>query len=205
MTIGRQEYTGVEASIDGHQLTRNLISAYPRTGCGLSPIIVIMFALAVGLCAGYLDVALIVFRKFFWNREGYYRSGRDFLWTVPLGHAALLVIPGLAVAALIRTRPRLVSFRVGLWLFLTLGISAAMLRTPLHIVANLILAAGLSRLVSDMVAAEGPRPRKAGYTFAGLVAILIILAALSSGQQRFQESSQLPDCPSHRQTLAMSS
>ena len=65
----------------------------------LSPMAAILLALSVGLCAGYLDVGVIIFRKLFWNTEGYFRTGRDFLWTVPVGHALLLLIPGLVVAA----------------------------------------------------------------------------------------------------------
>ena len=56
----------------------------------------ILLAISFGLCAGYLDVAIIVFKKFCWNPEGYYRTARDFPWSVPVGHAVLMVIPGLA-------------------------------------------------------------------------------------------------------------
>ncbi|HEX3451552.1 MAG TPA: sulfatase, partial [Isosphaeraceae bacterium] len=147
----------------------------------------ILLALSVGLCAGYLDVGVIVFRKLFWNQEGYFRTGRDFLWTVPVGHALLLLIPGLAVVAVNRMRPGLISVRGGLWLYATLGISGALLRIPLHIAANLVLAAGLGRLASDVVTARWLQPRPARSILAALIGLLFALAALSSGRQALGE------------------
>jgi hypothetical protein len=67
-------------------------------------------------------VAIIVLKRFFWNPEGHYRTARDFPWSVPVGHAVLMVIPGVVVATAIRLRPGLVSLRAGSWLFETLAI-----------------------------------------------------------------------------------
>jgi arylsulfatase A-like enzyme len=159
----------------------------PPSRIPLSPMAAILLALSVGLCAGYLDLGVIVFRKVFWNREGYFRTGRDFFWTVPVGHGLLLLIPGLIVAAVNRLRPGLVSLRGGIWLYATLGISGALLRFPLHILANLLLAGGLGRLVSEVVAARALQPRPARYILAGLVGLLFVLAALSSGRQALGE------------------
>ena len=51
----------------------------------------ILLAISFGLCAGFLDIAITVLGKYCWNRDGYFRNARDFPWTVPAGHAALLV------------------------------------------------------------------------------------------------------------------
>src|SRR5208337_3902995 len=72
----------------------------------------ILLAISFGLCGGFLDVGIIVFKKCCWNSEGHYRNARDFPWTVPLGHAALMVVPGLSLAAVNRFRPAPVSPRV---------------------------------------------------------------------------------------------
>ncbi len=37
--------------------------------------------------------------------RGTFEAARDFPWTVPVGHAVLLVIPGVVVAAVNRLRP----------------------------------------------------------------------------------------------------
>ena len=76
-------------------------SVRPRTATersprsrGILPAAAIALAIAFGLCAGYLDLVIIVVKKLWWNPEGYYRTARDFPWSVPVGHAALMVIPG---------------------------------------------------------------------------------------------------------------
>ena len=153
----------------------------------LSTTAVILLALSFGLCAGYIDLGIMILKKYCWDKEGYIRTGRDFLWTVPVGHAALLMIPGLVVAAVNRVRPKLISLPFVVWLFTTLAVSAAMLRLPLYIAGNLLLAAGLGRVVSDMFAARGLRPRQIRHTLAALFGFLILLAAISSGRQALQE------------------
>ncbi len=65
-----------------------------------SPMTLFLLAISLGLCAGYLDLLFMLFKKRWWNPEGYFRSARDFAWTVPVGHAVLLAIAGTAVAAI---------------------------------------------------------------------------------------------------------
>ena len=71
-----------------------------------SPMATILLAISFGLCAGFLDLGALLFKKYCWNSEGYFRNARDFPWTVPVGHAALMVVPGLVVIAVNRFRPR---------------------------------------------------------------------------------------------------
>src|SRR3954447_13721643 len=111
----------------------------PRRGAGclpsrvpLSPTAAVLLAISFGLCGGYLDLSFMLFRKFCWDQEEFIRSGRDFPWTVPVAHAVLLLIPGAAVAAVNRLRPRFVSMRAASWLFAVLAIWAALLRLPLY-------------------------------------------------------------------------
>jgi hypothetical protein len=117
----------------------------PPSRIPLSPAAAILLAISFGLCAGYLDLFLMLFRKLYWQDEWILRIGRDFPWTVPVAHAALLLIPGTLIAALGRIRPRLVSMRAGSWLFATLAIWAALLRLPLFAACSLMLAVGLGR------------------------------------------------------------
>ena len=126
----------------------------------LSPTAAVLLAISFGLCGGYLDLGVIVFKRYCWNPEGSFRSARDFPWSVPVGHAVLLAIPGVVVAAVNRLRPRLVSLTSASWLFATLAIWAALLRMPLYGVCSLLLAAGLGRPIGDAVAAvAGTRGR----------------------------------------------
>ena len=51
----------------------------------LSSTAAVALAIALGLIGGYLDVAIIVLKKYFWNEEGTFGTGSDFPWSVPAG------------------------------------------------------------------------------------------------------------------------
>ncbi len=91
----------------------------------LSPARAILLAIVIGLCGGYLDLVILVLGKYCWSEDGYFRNARDFPWTVPAGHAVLLLVPGLLVAAR-NTRPGgRISPRFAVWLFVSLAIWGA--------------------------------------------------------------------------------
>ena len=152
------------------------------------PTTAIVMALTFGLCAGFLDSGLIVFKRWFLNPEGYYRTARDFPWSVPVGHAALMVIPGFVVAILGRLLPRGVSLRVGSWLLATVALWGALLRMPVYALGSLLLAAGAARVIADAIAAGGPGSRRLRYAPAAALAVLGLLAAASSGLGALRES-----------------
>ena len=77
----------------------------------LSPASAILLAISFGLCAGYLDLVLMLCKKLYLQDEWIIRFGRDFPWTVPVAHAVLLLIPGMVLAVLSGVRPRLCSLR----------------------------------------------------------------------------------------------
>ncbi len=158
------------------------------SGGRLSPTTAIVMALTFGLCAGYLDSGLIVFKRWFLNPEGYYRTARDFPWSVPVGHVALMVIPGLVVAILVRLFPRVLSLRSGSWLLATLALWGALLRLPVHALGSLLLAAGAARVIADAIAAAGPGSRRMRYAPAAAMAVLGLLAAATSGLGALRES-----------------
>jgi arylsulfatase A-like enzyme len=153
----------------------------------VSPLGVILLAIGFGLCAGYLDVAIIVVRKLCWNPEGYYRIARDFPWSVPVSHAVLMVIPGVVVAGATRLWPRLVSPRAGLWLMATLALWGAMLRIPLYSACSLLLAAGAGRLIGDAITVLALEPRRVWRAALAILGALGVLAAGSAGRQALAE------------------
>jgi arylsulfatase A-like enzyme len=158
-----------------------------RSRIPLSPTAAVLLAISFGLCAGYLDLFLMLFKKLYWADDWILRRGRDFAWTVPVAHALLLLIPGLAIAAVSRLRPGLVSVRAGSWLLGTLAISGALLRLPLYGVCSLLLAAGLGRPISAALGSRRWHRRTVQYTLGGLFGLLGLLAALSSGRQAIEE------------------
>ena len=147
----------------------------------------VLLAIAFGLCAGYLDVGILVFKKYCWNTEGYFRNASDFPWTVPLGHAFLMLVPGVMVGLISRRWPRLISLRLASWLFATLSIWMALLRMPMYGPCSLLLAGGLGRAIADMVAAYGERASVRRWILAGLVGVLGVFAAGTSGWEAVRE------------------
>jgi arylsulfatase A-like enzyme len=161
----------------------------------LSPTAAVLLAIAFGLCGGYLDLGLILFKKLCLNPEGSFRSARDFPWTVPVSHAVLLVIPGVVVAAVNRIRPKLVSLKGAAWLFATLAIWSALLRMPVYGACSLVMAAGLARPISNAVIARGLYLWPMRSIVAVTLGPLIVLAGLSSGRQAVSESRALSGLP----------
>jgi arylsulfatase A-like enzyme len=153
----------------------------------LSPGAAVLLAISFGLCGGYLDLTFMLCRKLCWDQEGFVRSGRDFPWSVPVAHTVMLLIPGVAIAAVSRLRPSFVTMRAASWLFAVLAIWGALLRLPLYGTCTFLLAVGLGRPISAAVASRAWHARTVGYTLAGLLGLLSILAALSSGRQAIRE------------------
>lgn len=161
----------------------------------LSPTAAVLLAVSFGLCGGYLDLGLIVFKRLCLNPEGAFRSPRDFPWTVPASHAILLFIPGVIVAAVNRLQPKAFSPRVASWLFATLAIWLALLRMPIHGACSLLLAAGLARPISGAIAARGLGSRLLRSIPAAALGLLIVLAALSSGRRAIVEARAVAGLP----------
>jgi arylsulfatase A-like enzyme len=158
---------------------------------GLSPRSAMILALWVGLCAGYVDLGIIVAKRFTLNPEASYRAARDFPWTVPVGHMVLAIVPGLAVAAIgMARRGRGVSLRVAAWFLATMALWFAFLRLPFHWSASLMLAFGIGLVWSDVVAWAGFSPRLGWVrkSSALLVGALLVLAAFSTGRRVLGES-----------------
>jgi arylsulfatase A-like enzyme len=178
----------------------------PAKRIALSPVTVVLLVISVGLCGGYLDLVVMMLKKLFLNSEGYVRSGRDFPWTVPLGHLVLLVIPGFFVIAVNWLRPNLVPMRQASWLFATLAIWAALARLSLYRSSSLILAAGIGPLIGDVIVAGGRHARRLRYIAPLLLGLLGILAVASSGRQAIRERhaiAGLPPSPPRSRNLVL--
>src|SRR5262249_519252 len=134
-------------------------------------------------------------KKIFLDEDGYFRSGRDFPWTVPVGHVLFLMIPGVMVAAINRLRRGLISMRAGAWLFATLAIWGALLSLPLYGASARLVGAGLAVPISGAVAAWAQRPRCLCYAMGGLLGVVVVLAGLSSGRQAVRESRAVAGLP----------
>jgi hypothetical protein len=165
----------------------------------LTPWIAILLSIALGLGCGYLDLILMVLKKYGWAEHRYFGSGRDFVWTVPVVHVLLLLVPGVLLACWSWLSPSRISLRAGSWFLATLAIWAALLRTPLYGWCSFLLAAGMARSLSAWLAVCVVRhPGRAQQAVAGLVGVLIVMAALSSGRYalgEYRTLTRLPTAP----------
>ena len=131
--------------------------------------------------------------------SGYFWSGRDFPWTVPVVHVVLLVIPAVLLVLVSRLRPGLVSLRRASWLFATLAIWAALLRMPLYGACSLLLAAGLGRPISDAVVGLRPATRGvAGRSWRGSSACWSSWRPSRRVGRRSTNTAPWPDCRPRR-------
>src|SRR5262249_35436991 len=142
----------------------------PSNQTPLSTTGIFVLAIALGLAGGYLDLVLLVLKKPLWSTTGHYDNGQDFLWSVPVAHAVLLVLAAAPIAVVNRLRQGRLSIRSGSWLLVTLAGWFALLRAPLIGACSLLLAAGLGRPLSGAIAHSlAGRPRRAGLILAGLL------------------------------------
>jgi arylsulfatase A-like enzyme len=172
----------------------------------LSPLAWILLPISCGLAGGYLDVAIIVLKKYLWNGPKNFGNGADFPWSVPVGHMLVLLIPGLLLAVVGWLRPRPLSLRANAWFFVTVAIWLALLRLPIYAVGSLFLAAGVGMQISRGVVAVFARPRQALFTFVGLIGLLVILAGLSSGLRAVRKSrtvAALPAAPPNARNVIL--
>ena len=162
----------------------------------LCPKVAILLAVTLGLGGGYLDLVMMVFRKLYWSDLRSFGSGRDFVWSIPVVHVVLLLIPAMLLAAISVIRTRVVSLAVGWWLLATLAIWAALLRAPLYGASTLLLATGVARLLSGLMAASIVRhQRQWKRAIVGLLAMLIVMASCSSGWHALGEHRVLANLP----------
>ena len=104
-----------------------------------------------------------------------------------MGHAVLMIVPGALIAALNRFWPMTFSLRASSWLLATVAICSALSRLPIYGWCSLLLAAGLGRVIGDLVAARRWRPRLTGSIAAAIIGVLGVSALPSSGWQAFRE------------------
>jgi arylsulfatase A-like enzyme len=148
----------------------------------------ILLATVLGLACGYLDLLIILIKKYFWNDMRNFGTGRDFPWSVPFVHTVLLLTLAVLLAVLNRLRPRGVTISVGSRVLATVAIWSALLRVPVYGASSLLLAAGIGRWLGGAVVVQlTQEPRRFRNVLLGLVGMLIGLLALSSGRQAVGE------------------
>ena len=114
----------------------------------------------------------------------FYKQGRFFLWAVPVANLAILMVPGLLVAALNGMRAGLFPVRATAWIFSTLALWAFLLNMPVAGWAGLLFAAGMGRLLGRFTGDVVSRfPVALRLSVGALSVLLAIVTAVSAGGQ----------------------
>ncbi|HZW29940.1 MAG TPA: sulfatase [Isosphaeraceae bacterium] len=109
---------------------------------GVGPATVLLLAAWVGLIAGGLDLGLMVVHRLV---DGdFYRLGEHFVWIIPIGVAAVVMVPATMLALSAGLRRRGVRLGVAVGLFTLIGFLDLCARLPLEFWSSLLLSGGLA-------------------------------------------------------------
>jgi arylsulfatase A-like enzyme len=158
------------------------------------PATVLLLAVWIGLTTGFLDLGFVVLQQHLFGGE-FYRLGHGFPWIIPAGVAALVLLPGAALALVAGLRLWSVPLGIAVGLTSFVGFLDLSARLPLELWSSLLLSAGLAVQSARLV---GPR-RRAFLRFARLTAPLLAgsvlaFALATSGARAWTE---------HRATAAL--
>jgi len=169
-----------------------------------TPATILLLAVWIGLTMGFLDLGFVVLQKLLIVGE-LYRLGHGFLWIIPTGVAALVVLPGAALALVAGLRLWRVPLGMAVGLTSFVGILDLCARLPLELWSSLLLSAGLAVQAARLV---GPRHhgflRFARRTAPLLGGVVLSLAVATSGVLAWTERraiTALPPPPAARNVL----
>ena len=148
---------------------------------------ILLLAVWIGLAAGFLDLAILLFRKRLIEND-FVRVGDGFPWVIPAGVTALVLLPGLVLALAARLRRGRGSLGKSVWLLSFVGFLDLSAKLPLEFWSSLLLSAGLAVQTARLI----NRHRHAFLRFARLTApffaaAVLALAVATSGTRAWSE------------------
>jgi arylsulfatase A-like enzyme len=165
---------------------------------GAPPATVLLLAVGIGLAAGFLDLGLMVVKKRAIDRD-FYRLGGDFWWIIPLGVAALLLLPGVSLALAARRRRRGIRLELATGLLGFVGFLDLGARLPLDFWASALLSGGLAvqsaRLVRGRRQAYLRLVRRATPLLIGALLVVALVARGGSAWSDARAARGLPPPP----------
>ena len=114
---------------------------------------VLVAAVFAGLCAGYIELFVDIYKKHYHNI--YLVMGKHYIWMVPAGTLFTTFAAGLIVAGFVRVRPRLVSREGALWVIVSFAILGPISTAPMRFLACVCLAIGLGRRIASSIERRG--------------------------------------------------
>src|SRR6478735_4278691 len=115
--------------------------------------VIVVFAVWFGLVTGFGEVILLGLKKFYLGRPIWF--GPDIVWMAPLADAILFAACGAVLALLVARRPQSTSSWIAaLVLSFLMFLSWLLMYYPIHLIAKLVLAAGLAMQSARVIATQ---------------------------------------------------
>jgi len=121
----------------------------------VTTVTILLAAVWVGLIAGFLDVGLLVIHKRLIEGD-FYRLGGDFVWLIPVGVTALVLVPAIVLILIGRLRGGSVRPEVAVGVLSFVGFVDMSARLPLELWAILLLSGGLATQLARLVSRHCP-------------------------------------------------
>ena len=153
---------------------------------------------------GFLDLGLMILKKRLIDHD-FYRLGDDFRWIIPAGVAALLLLPGVAIALSVRLRRTALSVGTAVWLLSFVAFLDLSARLPLAFWSSLLLSGGLAVQSARLVSARSKSfLRLVHCTSPLLIGAVLAVALVTRGSRAWSEHravAELPPSPAARNVL----
>ncbi|MBP6824107.1 MAG: sulfatase-like hydrolase/transferase, partial [Acidobacteria bacterium] len=158
-----------------------------------SPAGLLTLTAASGILAGFVEVFLLGIQKFGFGHA--ILLGPRVVWMAAAADLLLFVTVGLLMVGLLRFRPKLISPRLALTVFVFLSLAGWLLIFPrIKWYASLILAAGLAVRIGQLLRPR-LKPSRVKFTAKLAMAVLILLTISCEGWLNWQERQSIADLP----------
>jgi arylsulfatase A-like enzyme len=198
-----QSQPGIEAV----ELAESVVpqTAEPAQRIPLGPAMVLLVGTWIGLLAGFLDLGLMILKRRLIS-EDFYRLGEHFVWIIPLGVAALVLMPGLVLALLAWLR-RGVGAGLAVACLSFVAFLDLCARLPFELWAALLLSAGLAtqsaRVASRRRGAFLKLVRRTTPLLLGIVMVLLLATVGGRAWSEHRAAMSLPPPPRAARNLLL--
>jgi arylsulfatase A-like enzyme len=204
MGFSMHPHSGI-AAVEAPQPTARETSGEPRS-LRTSPATILLVAIWIGLTAGFLDVGLMILKKRL-TGDGFYRLSDHYLWIIPMGVGALVLLPGTALALIARLRRRTVPLGAAVGLLSFVGFLDLCARLPLELWASLLLSGGLA-VQSAWLAGARRQPflqlvRRTSPLLVGIVAAIMLLTFGGRAWSEYRAVATVPSPPADARNLLL--
>lgn len=164
----------------------------------MSSLTILQTGLWFGLVTGLVEALVLTIR--FYGLGQLVHVGWHFPWMAPVANGFFFLLPAAALALLARMAPRLIPFRLIVFVFLTMSLAALLLMYPRILPwASALLAAGVGFQLARKAARHRPgMERTIRRSILPLAALVLLLALGMLGYQRLAERRALAGMPPAR-------